>query len=199
MGFLGKMIKNGISEGIGSGIAQGISKAVSGAVEKTIAPAAEKLASAAATDINNTADAIDNANKENESNKAGLENAFTHLGNAVQGYVESAAAAGEDMNEFAQLLPGYPLWNMGGNFSIADKSETDDGRPFVYVNISGVPDSTLDGYADFLKANGFRQKYAGSDETLYMPVGGRYYIFNQTETYVDDNTFCFISANTASL
>lgn len=79
MGFLKNLIGNGISNGISNGIKKGVSNAVSGAVQKAVNPVAEKWA-------NKTAENLDQAAGNLETNVKETNNAFENLKRATENY-----------------------------------------------------------------------------------------------------------------
>ena len=186
MGFLKNIIKNAVDDGI----SKGIRDAVSSAAEKIVAPAAESYANKVADSFNEATQAIDSASatgeKEEKSGASSLEQSLNRLSQAVEKYAETMEKAAGGLKEWNEKLPGFPVWCFGGkDFSIDENYTSDEGTTYYIFSAVGATYEDMEAYVKVLKANGFVQRYDGSDSVLYKDLGGEYLVFSSVEAFND--------------
>lgn len=194
MGFLKNIVKNAVGEGI----SKGIRDAVSSAAESIIAPKAEEYAERVADSFDEATQAIDAASQASaetpERPASSLEQSLERLQASAERYekaMESAAASAAGLAEWGEKLPGFPVWTFGGkNFSIDENYTSDEGTTYYIFSAEGATYEDMSAYVEVLKANGFVQKYEGSDQVLFKNLGGEYLVFSSVEAFNDLDVMC---------
>lgn len=186
MGFLKNIIKNAVDDGI----SKGIRDAVSSAAEKIVAPKAEAYANKVADSLDEATQAIDSASaaseKEEKSGASSLEQSLNRLSQAAEKYAETMEKAAGGLKEWDEKLPGFPVWCFGGkDFSIDENYTSDEGTTYYIFSAVGATYEDMEAYVKVLKADGFVQRYEGSDQVLYKDLGGEYLVFSSVEAFND--------------
>ncbi len=186
MGFLKNIIRNAVSDGV----SKGIRDAVSSATEKIIAPKAEAYANSVADSFDEATQAINAAAQTDagtaEKSKTSPEQAAERLSQSAEAYEKAVENSTAGLREWNEKLPGFPVWSFGGRkFSIEENYTSGSGTTFYYFNAFGAAYEDMCAYIDVLKADGFVQKYEGSDSVLYKDLGGEYLGFSAVEAFND--------------
>lgn len=155
MSFFGRMIK----DAIGDGISKAVSATVENAVQKAVKPAAENLANSAAQSINNSAAALNEANKE-------MDEAFRDKKEA------------ELIADTA--LKNFPKWTYGEIVSSAT-DETDE-YVAIHLYVKGS-EETVEKYRADLAADGF----TGDWQIQRKVIGGKEHAVDFTFFFDDEN------------
>lgn len=78
------------------------------------------------------------------------------------------------------------MWCFGGKeFSIDENYTSDEGTTYYIFNAVGATYEDMEAYVNVLKADGFVQRYDGSDSFLYKDLGGEYLVFSSVEAFND--------------
>lgn len=186
MSFLKNIIRNAVSDGI----SKGIRNAVSSAAEKIVAPKAEAYVNSVANSLDEAAKAMNSAAQAGvepvKKEGSSLEQAAERLSHSADTYARAMETGTAGLREWNEKLAGFPMWRFGGKeFSIDENYTSDEGTTYYIFNAVGATYEDMEAYVNVLKANGFVQRYDGSDSVLYKDLGGEYLVFSSVEAFND--------------
>lgn len=162
MGLLSSLVKKGISEGI----SKGISSAVGGAMEKAVTPVAEKWA-------NKTAEGLDAAAGNVESDVKATNSAFDNLKRASENYAQAMEKAAGDLGYAAENANAYAKAGMleEDGIEAATKIRKVLAEDFSSYEVKeNVSPTTLGGTGKFMNYS-FGVYQGGAPKLFIMMVG----------------------------
>lgn len=83
------------------------------------------------------------------------------------------------------------MWCFGGRgFSIDENYTPDEGTTYYIFSTAGAAYEEMCAYINLLKADGFVQRYVGSDSVLCKDPGAEYLVFSLVEAFNDPYVMC---------
>lgn len=196
MGLLGNILSGALSQGIGKVVEKAAAQKAEAeaAVEKTVAEAASAAQQATPADTSElTPEQQEQAAKAAEVLK-GFGTLFTgavEMAKREAAAEEAARQAAEKaiFDNWAENLPAYPVWDVGGSHFELEEQTPMNGHPAYSLRLTGRP-FLVEQYAAKLRADGFVAKGCSNPadlnaDTYYKMIDGVCHSFNRSDACYD--------------